>query len=181
MFLSGRNVLNTKLNKIHYKNCQGGNNIDDCKKIVVVLAFFTEGPQFTCQYSDIGSKQYYKECKKLNTIKHFTQSSFNKRGKINYNKEYQEIKQIAYFKEKCRDQSALVKLVRLQISVSQCENYHNEYCTQYMAQYFLKVSHISRYKVKYHASSSDQISELAPRTAAFCVLSSDASSLTFPL
>lgn len=97
MFRSGRNVFNTKLNKIHYKNCQGRNNIYDCKKIVVVLALFTEGPQLTCQDPYIGSKQYYKKYKKLNTVKHFTQSFFDKRGKINYNQEYQQIKQVADF------------------------------------------------------------------------------------
>ena len=60
-----------------------------------------------------------------------------------------------------------MKLMRLQVSIGQRENYHDEYDTQNMAQYFFKVCHIGRYNVQNHASSSDQISELAPRTAAF--------------
>ena len=75
-----------------------------------------------------------------------------------------------------------MKLMWFQIGIGKRKNnYNKNYSQEYDSVSALKLAISTGNYFTDHDSLIDQIRELAPRTAAFCVLNSEARSLTLPL
>jgi len=76
----------------------------------------------------------------------------------------------------------MMQLVRLEIGIGNGEEYHYQeppYDIIHHLRQIILVHFVPKIRV-YAVSSSNHTSELAPRTAAFCVLSSEGSNFTLP-
>ena len=85
------------LNKIHYKNSDNREHINNWKKVIISFSLFTELPKFPGEYPNRGNEDNYKKCKEFYPKENILKSVINKCRKVDNYQQDQEVKQVTDF------------------------------------------------------------------------------------